>query len=313
MIILLGKRLAWCVALVLFVVTVAFVILHLAPGDPARALVGPHATEETLAHARALHGLDQPLPAQYLRYLGNVLTGELGISYRNRKPVSEMIRAHLWPTFQLVLAAVFLQLLLGVFLGALAARYRHRWPDRLISAGSLVALGAPPFVIGAALLYFAGFRLGWLPINGYGEGLLDRLAHLVLPALTVVLGGLALTIQLLRTELVDALAEDYSRTARAKGVSERGVVWRHALRPSLVPVLASTSLDLGWMITNAVVAESIFGWPGLGREALLAVLELDIPVVLGVVIVTSVTVAISTLVFDLITLAIDPRTRREQS
>lgn len=312
MILLIGKRLAWCAALVLFVVTVAFAILHLAPGDPARALVGPHATEETLAHARALHGLDRSLPAQYVRYLGNVLTGELGVSYRNHKPVSEVLLEHLWPTFQLILAAMLLQLLLGIPLGALAARYRRRWPDRLISAGSLLALAAPPFVVGAVLLYVAGFRLGWLPINGYGEGFVDRLAHLVLPALTTVLGGLAVAAQLLRTELVDALAEDYTRTARAKGVSERGVVWRHALRPSLVPVLASTSLDLGWLVTNAVVAESIFGWPGLGREALLAVLELDIPLVLGLVIVTSVTVALSTLVFDLIILAIDPRTRSEE-
>jgi peptide/nickel transport system permease protein len=308
-IVLLGKRLAWCAALVLFVVTIAFVILHLTPGDPARALVGPHATEETLAHARALHGLDRSLPAQYVRYLGNVLTGELGISYRNHRPVIEVLREHLWPTFQLILAAVFLQLLLGIPLGALAARYRRRWPDRLISAGSLVALAAPPFVVGTVLLYVAGFRLGWLPINGYGEGFFDRLAHLVLPTFTIVLGGLASTVQLLRTELIDALAEDYSRTARAKGVGERGVVWRHALRPSLSPVMASTSIDLGWLITGAVVAESIFGWPGLGREALLAVLDLDIPLVLGLVIVTSVTVALSTLLFDLLTLAIDPRTR----
>ena len=312
MIVLIGKRLAWCAALVLFVVSVAFVILHLAPGDPARALVGPHATEETVAHARALHGLDRSLPAQYVRYLGNALTGELGVSYRNHRPVVELIREHLWPTFQLTLAAVLLQLLLGIPLGALAARYRRRWPDRLISAGTLMALAAPPFVVGGILLYVAGFRLGWLPINGYGEGFLDRLAHLILPTCTIALGGITASVQLLRTEMIDALAEDYARTARAKGVSERGVVWRHALRPSLSPVLASVSIDLGWLVTGAVVAESIFGWPGLGREALLAVLELDIPVVLGVVIVTSVTVALSTLVFDLITLAIDPRTRREQ-
>jgi peptide/nickel transport system permease protein len=306
-----GKRLAWSGALVLFVVTVAFAILHLAPGDPARALVGPHATEETLAHARALHGLDRSLPAQYVRYLGNVLTGELGISYRDRRPVSEVLLDHLWPTFQLALAAVLLQLLLGIPLGALAARYRRRWPDHLISTGALLALASPPFVVGGLLLYVAGFRLGWLPINGYGEGFVDRLAHLILPASTIAIGTIAATTQLLRAELSEALAQDYIRTARAKGVSERGVVWRHALRPSLAPVVAVASIDLGWLITGAVVAESIFGWPGLGREALLAVLDLDIPLVLGLVIVTSATVALSTLLFDLLTLAIDPRTRRE--
>lgn len=305
------RRLGWCLAMVWFALTVTFAVLHLAPGDPARALVGPHASEETLAHARALHGLDQPLPMQYVRYLGNVLRGELGQSYRSRREVSDILLDTAWPTAQLTLAAVAMQLALGIPLGMWAARRRGRWGDRAISTGAVVGLAVPPFVIGTLLLYVVGFRLGWLPINGYGEGLVDRLAHLVLPAFTMALLSISATALLLRGELVAVLDQDFIRTARAKGVSERGVLGRHALRPSLAPVIAMVTVDLGVLITNAVVAESIFGWPGLGREALLAVLELDISLVLGIVIVTSVTVAIVSFLVDLVLFAIDPRTRAE--
>ncbi len=305
------RRLGWCVAMVWFALTVTFAILHLAPGDPARALVGPHASEETLAHARALHGLDQPLPVQYVRYLGNVLRGELGQSYRNRREVSDILRDTAWPTAQLTLAAVAIQLALGIPLGLWAARRRGRWADRAVSTGAVVGLAVPPFVVGTLLLYVVGFRLGWLPLNGYGEGLVDRLAHLVLPACTMALLSTAATSLLLRAELVAVLDQDFIRTARAKGVSERAVFGRHALRPSLAPVVAMVTVDLGVLITNAVVAESIFGWPGLGREALLAVLELDISLVLGIVIVTSVTVAVVSFFVDLVLLAIDPRMRSE--
>jgi peptide/nickel transport system permease protein len=306
------RRLAWCAAMVLFVVTVTFAILHVAPGDPARALMGPHATEEAMAHARALHGLDQPLPIQYLRYLGNLLSGELGKSYRSQREVSDILLEHAWPTLQLTFTAVIMQLVLGIPLGIWAAQRRRRWGDAAVTAGAVVAMATPPFVVGSLLLYVVGFRLGWLPIYGYGDGLVDRLAHLVMPAATMALISIAATTLLLRAELVATLNQDFVRTARAKGVGERGVLWRHALRPSLTPVIAIVTVDLGVLLTNAVVAESIFGWPGLGREVLLAVLDLDIPLVLGVVILTSVTIAITSLLVDLVILAVDPRTRPEQ-
>lgn len=303
------RRFAWCSAMVLFVVTISFAILHLAPGDPARALVGPHATEETLAHARAFHGLDRSVLEQYVRYLGNLARGELGQSYRSHREVRDILADHAWPTLQLVLSAVLLQLAFGIPLGVAAARRHRRWADRAIVAGSIVALAAPAFVVGVLLLYVCGFQLGWLPLNGYGSGLPGRLVHLVLPAITMALGNVASTALFLRAEMTRALDEDFIRTARAKGVSERGVLWRHALRPSLGPAVAVTSVDLGVLLTSAVVAESIFGWPGLGREALQAVIELDIPLVLGVVTLTSVTIAIASFVVDLVVLAIDPRGR----
>lgn len=311
MIALVGKRILWALAMMWFAVTVTFAIIHVAPGDPARALVGPHASEETLADARRHHGLDQSLPLQYLRYLGQVARGDLGQSYRSHRPVADILAERAWPTLQLTGAAALLQILLGVPLGALAAARRGRRAERAVTGFSVLAMAAPPFVVATILLYAAGFRLGWLPINGYGEGGLDRLWHLLLPALSVALVSIATTALLLRAELRGALAADYVRTARAKGVSERGILWRHAMRPSLPPALAALGVDLGIPLTGAVTVESIFGWPGLGREALLAVLELDIPLVLGVVLACSFAVATVTLVMDLAILAVDPRTRAE--
>jgi peptide/nickel transport system permease protein len=305
------RRFAWCSAMVLFVITITFAILHLAPGDPARALVGPHATEETMAHARAWHGLDRSVPEQYFRYLNNLAHGDLGQSYRSHREVREILADHAWPTLQLVLTAVFLQLAFGIPLGVAAVRRYRRATDRSIVAAAIVALAAPAFVVGLLLLYLLGFRLGWLPVNGYGAGLPDRLGHLILPALTMALSNIASTALFVRSEMARSMDEDFIRTARAKGVSERGILWRHALRPSIGPAVSVTSVDFGVLLTSAVVAESIFGWPGLGREALQAVIELDIPLVLGIVIVTSVTIAIASFLVDLAVLAIDPRGRRE--
>lgn len=311
MIALVGKRVLWALAMLWFAVTLTFLILRVAPGDPARALVGPHASEEAIAHARHHHGLDQPLPVQYLRYLGQVARGDLGESYRSHRPVADILVERAWPTLQLTAAAALLQLLLGVPLGALAAARRGRRADRAVGGFAVLALAAPPFVVATLLLYAAGFRLGWLPINGYGTGGLDRLAHLILPALSVALVSIGTTALLLRAELRGALAADYVRTARAKGVGERGVLWRHAMRPSLPPMVAALGVDLGIPLTGAVTVESIFGWPGLGREALLAVLELDIPLVLGVVLACAFAIATVTLVMDLAILALDPRARAD--
>jgi peptide/nickel transport system permease protein len=309
MIAAIARRLTWTGVVVLFAVSITFAILHAVPGDPARTLVGPHATEETLAHARKHHGLEQSLPAQYLRYLGQIARGDLGESYRTHRPVRDLLVEHTWPTLQLVLAAVMLQVALGLPLGAWAARGYGRWPDHAAAAVSVLGQAAPPFVLGTALLYLVGHRLGWLPVDGYGDGLIDRLRHLVLPAFTVAAFGIATYAQLIRTELHGALGQDYVRTARAKGLSERTVLWRHALYPVLPPLISAIGVDLGVLLTGAVVVESIFGWPGLGREALLAVLELDLPLILGVVISTSLAIAAINLLADLALLAIDPRGR----
>jgi peptide/nickel transport system permease protein len=306
------RRLGWALALAWFAITATFLIVHAVPGDPARVMVGPHGNAETLAQARAYHGLDQPLPEQYLRYLGRALRGDFGESYRSHRAVSDIVLEHIWPTLQLVAASLAMQLVLGVALGLVAARGRRRWPDLAVSGGSLLALAAPPFVVGTLLFYVVGYRWGWLPMSGYGEPGLDRLAHVIAPALALAVGGIASTAQLARAELVRVLPLDFIRTARAKGVGEPRVLMTHALRPALPPVIAALGVELGALLTGAVVVESLFGWPGLGREALLAVFEVDIPLVLGVVLACSLIIAVVTFVVDLLNLALDPRTRHDR-
>lgn len=273
-------------------VTVAFAILHLAPGEPARTLVGPHATEETLARARQTYHLDEPVAWQYLTLLGRLARGDLGESYRSRRPVADILAERVGPTAQLALGAIALQLLLGIPLGVIAAARRGRWPDRLISSSTVLLLATPGFVLASLLLYFVGHRLGWLPILGMGESLSERLVHSILPTLSLSGAGAAWVAQLTRTEVLRTLDEDFVRSARAKGLSETRVVWHHALRPALPAVLAATGVELGALLTGAIAVEAIFGWPGLGREAMQAVLELDIPLVLGIVLVVSVAVAL---------------------
>ncbi|HRC54454.1 MAG TPA: ABC transporter permease [Kofleriaceae bacterium] len=295
-----------CVVIVV-ALTATFAVLHMVPGDPARLLVGSQADADTLARARAHLGLDEPLAVQYLLMLRNTARGDLGESYRTRRPVSTILAERLWPSVELTVAALLLQLLVGIPLGVMAARRRGRWPDIAIGAGSLLALSTPGFVFGTTLLYVVGYRLGWLPIVGYGQGALQHLAHLVLPALSLAFVGVAMVAQLVRGELVRAMDEDYVRSARAKGLSESRVIWRHALAPVLPPVLAAIGVEFGLLLTGAVAVESIFGWPGLGREALQAVLELDIPLIMGIVIVSAVAITLVNVVVELLQRALNPR------
>lgn len=287
-------------------VTVAFVILHLAPGDPARTLVGPHANEETLARARESYHLDDPVALQYLAFVGRLARGDLGESYRSRRPVADILAERIGPTAQLVLGAIALQLLFGLPLGVLAAARRGRWIDRLISSSAVLLLATPGFVLASLLLTFVGHRLGWLPIFGMGEALGERLVHSILPTLSLSAAGAAWVAQLARAEVLRTLDEDYVRSARAKGLSELRVVWHHALRPALPAIVASTGVELGALLTNAIAVEALFGWPGLGLEAMQAVLELDLPLVLGVTLVVAIAVALVNAVTDVLQERLSP-------
>ena len=220
-----------------------------------------------------------------------------------------MLADRVWPTLQLAIGAIAMAVLFGVPLGMLAATRKRRWPDRAVTAFSLITQSAPPFVVGTVLLYVVAYQWELLPLGGYGEGGLDRIAHLVLPAATLALGGIAYYARVTRGELVETLEQDYVRTARSKGLDERTVLVRHALRPALPPLVALIGLDLGVLAGGAVVVESVFSWPGLGRELLQAILDVDMPVILGVVLVTAIAVAIANLLVDLVQWKIDPRLR----
>ena len=303
------KRLAWTVIVVWFAITATFVMATMIPANPARALLGPHSTPEAIHRVEAYYCLDRGFAGRYACYVGNIVKGDLGESYRSKRPVAAIIADHVWPTVQLALAAILLQLIVGVPLGVLAAIRRNRWQDHAANVVSLLGQSAPAFVTATLAMYVLAYRFGWFPIGGYGDGLASRLHHLVLPAATLAATGIAYYARIVRTEMIDVLGEDFIRTARAKGLAERDVVLKHALRNALGPLVTLIGLDLGVMLGGAVVIEFIFAWPGLGRELLQAVLEVDLPLILGVVLVAAIAIAVANLLVDLVYLWLDPRLR----
>ncbi|MDB4959979.1 MAG: Peptide transporter, permease protein [Myxococcales bacterium] len=303
------RRIGWSIVVVWFVVTATFAMIAAIPADPVKALLGPHSTPEAIVRVRAYYCLDRGVVGQYGCYFKNVVRGDLGESYRSKRAVTSILASRVWPTVQLTLAAILLQLVIGVPLGVIAAVRRNRWPDHAATVFGLIGQSAPTFFVGTLLLYLFAYRFGWFPIGGYGEGGLDRLYHLVLPAATLATVGVAYYARVVRSEMIETLSEDYVRTARAKGVSERRVIVRHALRNALGPLVTIVGLDLGILLGGALVTEYIFAWPGLGREVLQAILEVDIPLILGVVLVSAIAIAVANLIVDLMYLWIDPRLR----
>jgi peptide/nickel transport system permease protein len=303
------RRLGWAAVVIWFVVTATFAMLAAIPADPAKVLLGPASDAAAVARARAHYCLDDGVLVQYGCWLDRALHGELGESYYSKRPVTRVLADRLWPTVQLTLAALVLQLLVGVPLGVLAAVRRGRWPARAAELFELIAQSAPSFVLGTVLLYVVAYRWDLLPIGGYGEGGWDRLRHLVLPAATVAAIGVAYYARAVRAELEDVLGSDYIRTARAKGLPERTVIVRHGLRSALGPLVTLVGLDLGALLGGAFVVEQIFAWPGIGREVLQAISRLDLPVILGAVLLSAVVIAIANLIADLVQVWADPRLR----
>jgi peptide/nickel transport system permease protein len=303
------RRVGWSIVVVWFVITATFAMTAAIPADPVRALLGAHSTPDAIERVRAHYCLDRGVVGQYRCYVAAIVRGDLGESYRSKRPVATIIAEKIWPTAQLALAAIFLQLLIGVPLGVIAAIRRNRWQDHGANVIGLLGQSAPTFFIGTLALYFFAYRFGWFPIGGYGDGVLGRLRHLVLPAATLATVGVAYYSRVVRSEMVETMMEDYVRTARAKGVRERDVVVRHALRNALGPLVTLVGLDLGVLLGGAVVTEYIFAWPGIGREVLQAVLEVDIPLILGVVLVSAIAIAVANLLVDLVYLWLDPRLR----
>jgi peptide/nickel transport system permease protein len=303
------RRVGWTLAVIWFAVTLTFLVTVTIPADPAKAMLGPHATAEAIERVRAHYCLDRGALVQYGCWISRVARGDLGESYRSKRAVTAIIAERVWPTAQLALAAIALQLAIGVPLGITAAVRRGRWQDRSVQVASSIAQSVPAFFAGILLLYALAYRAGWFPLGGYGAGGWDRLAHLALPATTLALVGVAYYARVVRSELIDVLGEDHVRTARAKGLPERAVIGRHALRNALGPLVALVGIDLGVLLGGAVVIELIFAWPGLGREVLQAIFEVDIPLILGVVLVSAIAIAAANLVADLVQLWLDPRLR----
>ncbi len=297
-----ARRLGQAVFILIGISLVTYVLVYLIPADPVRQIAGRSATPETVENIRRQLGLDLPLWQQYLRYLGNLLQGDLGRSYIQKTEVSTLIASRLPATLQLMAGAIVLELLIGLSAGIYAASRRGRPADRAIMVASFAAVSAPQFVIGILLLYVFAVRLGWFPIGGYGT-----LRHLVLPALTLGLLGGGWYARMMRSAMIDVLRQDYIVTARAKGAGGLRILFVHALRNAALPVVAMVGLDIGIFMSGAVVVESVYGWPGIGQLAWQAIQRVDIPIIVGVTIVAAVAIVLGNLLADLVAPFIDPR------
>lgn len=308
-----GSRLAQAVLVMFGVTTAMFLLLRAVPGDPAAVIAGPSATPATLAAIRAQYHLNQPLIEQYWHWISSVLTGNLGTSLTYQEPVVSLIHQALGPTVQLVIAAMLIGVTLGVLLGVLAATHRRRAADLVISGFTAGKLGMPDFWMGLLLLLIFAVDLHWVPSGGSVSILsnpVQGLKTVALPAITLGLGVAAVQARFVRAAMVEALGGDYVRTARAKGASERAVVWKHALRNALLPVITITGIQIGVLLGGVVVIEDVFARPGLGSVVATAIANRDYPVVEGTTLVLVAAFSVINLIVDIAYQFIDPRIRR---
>lgn len=296
------RRILQAALILLGVSFITFVLLYVLPADPVRQIAGRSATQQTVENIRQQLGLDQPLLVQYGRYLAGLVQGDLGRSYLQRTEVSTLIASRLPASLLLMAGGILCELLIGLTLGVIAALYRGRPLDQGLMVTSFVAVSAPQFVVGLLLLYVFAVQLGWFPIGGYGT-----LAHLVLPAVTLGIMGSGWYSRMMRSSMIEVLRQDYIRTARAKGLTWGRILFRHALPNAILPIIAMIGIDIGIFMGGIVVVESVFGWPGIGQLAWQAIQRVDIPIIMGVTMVSAGFIVLGNLLADIVTPFIDPR------
>ncbi|MCI0547312.1 MAG: ABC transporter permease [Candidatus Rokubacteria bacterium] len=306
------RRLFAVIPVMVIVATVAFVLMHLAPGDPASVIAGPYASAEDVDKLRHQLGLDQPLPVQLAKWYGRLLAGDLGNSIFLRRPVIEAITERLEPTLLLTGWGTLIAILLGVPAGVIAAHHHNSALDQSLMALALVGLSVPNFLLGLIMILVFGVWLGWLPVAGYvplESGLWPNLRSLLMPAISLGLVQSALIARITRSSMLDVLREQYILAGRAKGLRDRTVVYKHALKNAIIPTLTVIGITFALLIGGAVVIETVFNIPGVGRLIISAVLRRDYPVIQGVVLLIAVAYTMVNLLVDLAYLALDPRIR----
>ena len=303
---LLIRRLLLTIPVIWVVVTLVFMLVHLVPGDPVEQMLGEGAAVTEVERLRQELGLDRPIGEQYISYMSGILRGDLGVSFRNQETVVESIAQRYPATIQLALTAVLFSFLIAAPLGVLAAVRRGSLVDRSISLFTLLGLSLPNFVLGPLVILLFSIELGWLPVSGR-----EGLAYLILPAFTM--GGVmaAITTRMVRASMLEEIHQDYVRTARAKGLSESRVMFRHALQNGLIPVLTVMGLQLGNLLAGAIIIETIFSWPGLGQLLFQAISARDYPLVQGSILTIALTYIIVNRLTDVVYSFVDPRIRYE--
>ena len=297
-------RLAWTLPVLWLVVSIVFLLIHIVPGDPIEQMLGEGARPADIAALRHAYGLDLPLGTQYIRYWRGVLHGNLGQSIRLNDTVTHLVLTRYPFTVELTAAALFVALLLAIPAGIAAALHRGRGQDHAVGVVSLLGLSFPPFALGPILIVLVSIKLGWLPVSGAGD-----VAHLVLPAVTMGSALAAILTRMVRTSMLEELGQDYIRTARAKGLPERIVVYKHALRNAMIPVLTLIGLQFGALLAGAIVTEKIFSWPGIGRLTVSAIENRDYPLLQGCILAVGLTYVLVNLATDVMYMVINPRIR----
>ena len=303
------KRILTALPVLWVVITVVFLLIHIVPGDPIVQMLGEGATSSDISALRHAYGLDAPLHTQYLHYLRGLLHGDLGTSLRLHDSVLHLILQRYPYTLALTLAATLLGAGVAIPAGVASAQRHNRWPDRTLGVVSLFGLSFPNFALGPILIVVFAIALGWLPVSGAGVGPLGFLSHLILPAVTLGLGMAAILTRMVRTSMLEELGQDYIRTARAKGLTETAVVYRHALPNALVPIITVVGLQFGALLAGAIVTETIFSWPGLGRLVVSAISGRDYALVQGCLLAIGLTYVLVNLLTDLTYRWVNPRMR----
>jgi peptide/nickel transport system permease protein len=326
------RRVLSLIPTLLGVSIIVFLFLRMIPGDPALALAGEHATDANLERIREEFGLNKPLHEQYLTYMGKVLRGDLGRSVLSRRPISEELKTRFPATIELSICALIVALVVGLPAGIISATKRNSIFDNIAMVGSLLGISMPIFWLGLMLNWFFAVQLGWLPsvtrldsgielqritnllvvdsiLTGNAEALLNAIQHLILPAVALGTIPMAIIARMTRSAMLEVLEQDYVRTARAKGLIERVVIVRHALRNALLPVITIVGLQVGVLLSGAVLTETIFAWPGIGRWLYLSILSRDYPIVQGMALFITILFLIVNLLVDISYAMVDPRIR----
>jgi len=297
-------RLLYTIPVVWLVVSIVFLLIHLVPGDPIEQMLGEGARPADIAALRHTYGLDAPLGQQYIHYWRGVMHGDLGHSLRLNDSVTHLVLARYPYTIELAAAAVLLALALAIPAGIVAALHRNRWQDQAVGVVSLLGLSFPSFALGPILILLVSIKLGWLPVSGPGD-----LSHLILPAVTMGSALAAILTRMVRTAMLEELGQDYIRTARAKGLPERTVVYKHALRNAMIPVITLVGLQFGALLAGAIVTEKIFSWPGIGQLTVSAISNRDYSLLQGCILAVGLTYVLVNLATDVLYLVVNPRIR----
>ena len=309
------RRVGQSVVLLVLVTAIAFGLMRLAPGGPESVYaLSPGMRAEDLQRIRASFGLDQPIPVQYVKWARGMFTGDWGRSYRDSRPVRDVILDRIPATLELTVTALVFAVLVGVSIGVLGALRPHSLPDYLATIGAMLALSIPTFWFGLMVIFIFAVRLDWIPSGGRETmgtdfSWADRLHHLVAPALVLGLVLVATWSRYTRASMLETINQDYVRTARAKGIAEKGVIWTHAFRNSVGPLITLAGLQVPFLFSGALVTESVFTWPGMGRLFVDSLGYRDYPVLMGVLVITAMLVIGSNLVADLVIAVVDPRVR----